>query len=67
MKQIRLRLDELLNERHMSLYALSKKIDVDYSVLIRYRKNRVVRYDSSILLKICQQLPCGIEELIHIE
>lgn len=67
MKQIRLRLDELLQQRQMSLYALCKQIDVDYSVLTRYRKNKVIRYDSSILLKICEQLSCGIEELIEIK
>ena len=31
-----------------------------------YYKNKVIRYDSEILLKMCTELGCGIEELIQI-
>lgn len=67
MAAIRIRLDELLNERHMTRYELGKRTGISYQTLTRYYKNKTSSYESDTLLKICTALDCGIEELIEIK
>lgn len=65
--KIRIALDDKLHELGMTRYQLSKKTEIKYQVIDNYYKNRVVRYDSEILLKICCALNCSIEDIIKIE
>lgn len=67
MKVIKLRLAELLQECNMTRYELAKRTNTQYQVIDKYYKNKVVRYDSYILLRICTALDCGIEQLIEIK
>ena len=64
---IKLTLDEKLKKENMSRYRLAKETKVMYQTIDAYYKNKVKRYDSHILLKICVTLNCGIEEIITIE
>ena len=63
---IRIALDVLLKDRHLTRYALAQKVGTNYQIIDNYYKNRVVRYDSDLLLRICLALDCGIEDIIKI-
>ncbi len=62
---VQLKLDTLLNDRGISRYQLAKITEIKYQTIDNYYKNRVVRYDSYILSKICEALHCGIEDIIE--
>ena len=40
---------------------------IRYHIIDNYYKNKVVRYDSFILDKICYALECGIDDIIKYE
>ncbi len=61
---IKLTLDKILNERNLSRYELSKRTGIQYQIVDNYYKNKVVRYDSYILNKLCDFLECDISDLI---
>ena len=63
---MRLCLDELLKERGVSRYELAKRTGVTYPTIDSYYKNKVLRYDAEVLLKICLALGCEIGELIQV-
>ena len=65
-KQIELTLKEALEARGMTRYELAKRTDTQYPIIDNYYKNKVVRYDKDVLLRICVALNCGIEEIIKI-
>ena len=67
MASIRISLDKALQKRGITRYELSKRTGIGFQTIDNYYKNRVVRYDSYLLLKICTALDCGIEELIEIK
>ena len=62
---IRLTLDKYLKERGITRYELAKRIDVKFQTVDRYYKNRVVRYDSYILDRICAALECNVCDIIE--
>lgn len=62
---VRLILDKTLKKKKISRYALAKYTDIRYQVIDNYYKNKVVRYDSCILDKICAYLECDISDLIE--
>jgi len=62
---ITLKLKELLDERNLTRYWLSVKIGIKYQTIDGYYKNKVVRYDSYILNKICEALDCTPGDLIN--
>ena len=62
---IRLRLDKLLEEKGMSRYELAKKTGTRFHIIDNYYKNKVVRYDSDLLNRICDALDCGVCDLIE--
>ena len=66
MSSIRLCLKEVLEQRGMTRYELSQRTDIRYQIIDNYYKNKVVRYDSALLLKMCVALDCGIEDLIEV-
>ncbi|MCL1816761.1 MAG: helix-turn-helix transcriptional regulator [Clostridiales bacterium] len=63
---MRLCLDELLEKQQISRYELAKRTGVTYPTIDGYYKNKVLRYDTEVLLKICVALNCEISELIKI-
>ena len=66
MSSMRLTLKEVLDLRGITRYELSQRTDIKYPIVDKYYKNKVVRYDSALLLKMCVALDCGIEDLIEV-
>lgn len=62
---IRLSLDKALESRKISRYELSKRTGIQYQIIDNYYKNKVIRYDSFVLERICTALDCGIEDIIE--
>lgn len=67
MGKVYLTLDKLLSDRNVSRYELSKRTGIRYPVIDNYYKNKVVRYDSYVLEKICSALDCTAADLIRYE
>ena len=62
---IRLTLKEFLDNNKITRYQLNKKSGIDYQTIDNYYKNKVVRYDSYVLDKICTALDCEISDIIE--
>jgi len=62
---IKLTLDKYLNENHITRYELAKRTGIIFHVIDNYYKNKVVRYDSYVLDKICAALGCDISDIIE--
>ena len=62
---VRLTIDKYLNERGITRYELAKRTDVKFQTIDRYYKNRVVRFDSYILDRICVALDCNLCDIIE--
>lgn len=65
MGMIRLTVDKALQNANISRYELSKRTGIQYQIIDNYYKNKVKRYDSFILEKICNALNCKIEDIIE--
>ena len=63
MVTIRLQLDKTLKKLNMSRYELSKLTGIRYQIIDNYYKNKVVRYDSYVLSRICSSLKCEITDI----
>lgn len=63
---IRISLDEKLDELKITRYELAKRTGSNYQIIDNYYKNRVVRYDSYLLLKMCIVLNCEIGDIIKV-
>ena len=61
---VKLILDKTLSQRNISRYELAKHTGITYQIIDNYYKNKVVRYDSYILNKICNYLNCDISDII---
>lgn len=66
MKKVRIVLDDILKQQNMTRYELSKRTNIKFQTIDNYYKNKVIRYDSDILLKICISLSCDIADIIKI-
>ena len=67
---VKLTIDRYLERIGMTRYELAKRTEIKFQTIDRYYKNRVVRYDSSILDRICAVLecqPCDIIEYVKDE
>ena len=62
---IQLTLDKVLEKQTMSRYELAKRTEIQYHVIDKYYKNKVIRYDSFVLDKICDALKCDVSEIIE--
>ena len=62
---VRLTIDQYLDKRGMTRYELAKRTEVKFQTIDRYYKNRVVRYDSYILDRICAVLECNLCDIIE--
>ena len=63
---IRLTLDKALENAGVTRYYLAKQTGILYHVIDKYYKNKVVRYDSYILERICLALNCDISDIIEV-
>ena len=57
-------LEAALTQRQMSRYELAKRTGIQYHIIDKYYKNKVVRYDSYVLDRICVVLDCPIEDIL---
>lgn len=62
---IRICLDKALKKYNISRYELSKRTGIQYQIIDNYFKNKVKRYDSFVLERICTALDCDITEIIE--
>lgn len=62
---IRICLDKTLKNKNISRYELSKQTGIQYQIIDKYYKNRVIRYDSFVLDRICDAINCDITDIIE--
>ena len=60
-------LDELLEQRNMTRYALAKATGIQYQTIDKYYKNRVARYDKDLILRMCLALSCDPGDIIRLK
>ena len=65
MQMVRLTIDRYIDGRGITRYELAKQTGVKFQTIDRYYKNRVVRYDSYILDRICSALDCNLCDIIE--
>lgn len=61
---IKLTLDKYIDSKRISRYALAQMTGIRYQIIDNYYKNKVVRYDSDVLNKICTALDCKVADII---
>lgn len=64
---IKIILNETLKKANITRYELSKRTGIQYQIIDNYYKNKVIRYDSYVLDKICYALGCEITDIIKFE
>lgn len=62
---IRIKLDEYLQQNQISRYELAKRTGIQYQIIDNYYKNKVKRYDSDVLNRICVALDCDVSDIIE--
>ncbi len=62
---VRMCLDKAIANYNISRYELAKRTGIQYQIIDNYYKNKVKRYDSYILDRICLALQCDISEIIE--
>ena len=63
--EIRIRLNEILEQRDISLNQLSFRAEMQRSQLRNYRDNKIQRLDIDILKRLCYVLNCNLHDLIE--
>ena len=56
-----------MNSKKVSIYKLSKLTGLKYDVILRYYRNQVIKYDASVLAKLCYTLNCSISDVLKYE
>ena len=64
---VKLTIDKILKKSGLTRYELAKRTEIKFQTIDRYYKNRVVRYDSYILDRICSVLECNVGDIIEYE
>ena len=62
---IKLTVDKYLDSRRITRYELAKRTGIRFQIIDNYYKNKVVRYDSYVLNRICEALECNISDIIE--
>lgn len=62
--QIKLQIEELLQEKHISKNRICKELDIPRTNLNRYCNNKFQRIDAMFLCKLCSFLNVDISDLI---
>lgn len=63
--EIKIHLDELIEQKGVSLNQLSFRTEMQRSQLRNYRDNKIQRLDIDILKRLCYVLECDLTELIE--
>lgn len=64
---IKIILANTLQKHNVTRYELAKRTGIQYQIIDNYYKNKVVRYDSFVLDRICIALDCDISDIIRFE
>ena len=64
---IKIILKDKLDFCNVTRYQLAKRTGIQYQIIDNYYKNKVVRYDSYVLDKICAALDCDICDILMYE
>jgi putative transcriptional regulator len=62
---VRLTIDKMLEKRGITRYELAKRTEIKFQTIDRYYKNKVIRYDSYILDRICAALECNVSDILE--
>ena len=62
---IRICLDKTLQKLGISRYELAKRTGIQYQIIDNYYKNKVKRYDSYVIERICIALSCEAKDVIE--
>ncbi len=62
---VKLTLNVYLDKNGITRYQLAKDTGIKFQIIDNYYKNKVVRYDSDVLDRICKALNCDISDLIE--
>ena len=62
---VKLTIDKYLAEHNITRYELSKRTEIKFQTIDHYYKNKVIRYDSYILDRICEALGCDIGDIME--
>ena len=62
---IKLTLNKYIDERGITRYELSKRTGIQFQIVDNYYKNKVIRYDSYVLDKLCTALDCSISDIVE--
>jgi len=61
---VELILNKTLEKLSISRYELAKKTRIQYQVIDNYYKNKIKRYDSFVIDRICDALNCEIKDIL---
>ncbi len=61
---IKITLADILERKNITRYELAKRTGIQYQIIDNYYKNKVKRYDSYVLDRICDALDCEISDII---
>lgn len=64
-QMVRLTIDKCLEKQGITRYELAKRTGIKFQTIDRYYKNKVVRFDSYILDRICTVLECDISDILE--
>lgn len=62
---IKLTLDKALKKYGLTRYELAKRTGIQYQIIDKYYKNKVKRYDSYVLERICDAIDCQLSDIIE--
>lgn len=62
---IKLILDKTMEKQGLTRYELAKRTGIQYQIIDNYYKNKVKRYDSYVLDRICEAMDCRISDIIE--
>lgn len=62
---VKLTLDKYLDTKGITRYEVAKRTGIKFQIIDNYYKNKVVRYDSYVLDKICTAIGCKISDIIE--
>ena len=62
---IRICLDKTLKKLNVSRYELAKRTGIQYQIIDNYYKNKVKRYDSFVLERICVAIDVEVHDIIE--
>ena len=61
---VRLTVKECIDSLGITRYELAKRTGIRFAIIDKYYKNKVVRYDSFVLDRICEAIDCEIKDIV---